>query len=66
MEYMSKKSLGIQEIKYGEVHCFHPLKFENDKSIEVLILNNLAEQIPKERTLINLQKYYNLTEEKAM
>ena len=30
------------------------------------ILNNLAEQIPKERTLINLQKYYNLTEEKAM
>ena len=33
---MSKKSLGIQEIKYGEVHCFHPLKFENDKSFETL------------------------------
>ncbi len=36
------------------------------RGIEILILNNLAEQIPKERTLINLQKYYNLTEEKAM
>ncbi len=23
---MSKKPLGIQEIKYGEVHCFYPLK----------------------------------------
>ncbi len=33
---MKKKSLGIQEIKYGEVHCFCPLKFENDKSFEVL------------------------------
>lgn len=33
---MKKKSLGIQEIKYGEVHCFYPLKFENDKSFEVL------------------------------
>lgn len=36
MEYMKKKSLGIQEIKYGEVHCFYPLKFENDKLFEVL------------------------------
>lgn len=33
---MKKKSLGIQEIKYGEVHCFYPLKFENDKLFEVL------------------------------
>ena len=33
---MSKKSLGIQEIKYGEVHCFYSLQFEKEKSFEVL------------------------------
>ncbi len=35
------------------------------RGIQVLILNNLAEKIPRERTLITLQMYYNLTEEKA-
>ena len=51
----------IEQIKYEGMR-----EELTGRGIEVLILNNLAEQIPKERTLINLQKYYNLTEEKAM
>ena len=35
------------------------------KGIQTLILSNLEERIPRERILANLQKYYNLTEEKA-
>ena len=35
------------------------------EGIQALILDNLEEEIPKERTLVKLQKYFNLTEEKA-
>lgn len=31
---MQTKSNGIQKIKYGEVHCFYPLKFESKESFE--------------------------------
>ena len=30
-----------------------------------ILLDNLEEEIPKERTLVKLEKYFNLTEEKA-
>lgn len=36
-----------------------------EEGIQALILDNLEEEIPKERTLVKLQKYFNLTEEKA-
>ena len=33
--------------------------------IQVLIQDNLEEQVPRERTLLKLQKYFDLEEEKA-
>lgn len=36
-----------------------------ERGIQILVLDNLEEQIPKERILAKLQKRYQLTEEKA-
>lgn len=36
-----------------------------EEGIQILVLDNLEEQIPEERILVKLQRYYNLTEEKA-
>ena len=35
------------------------------RGVKALILDNLENEIPKERILVKLQKYFNLTEEKA-
>jgi len=35
------------------------------EGIQALILDNLEEKIAKERILVKLQKYFDLTEEKA-
>ena len=37
-----------------------------EEGIQALILDNLEEKIAKERILVKLQKYFDLTEEKAM
>ncbi len=36
-----------------------------EEGIQALILDNLEEKIAKERILVKLQKYFDLTEEKA-
>jgi 6-pyruvoyl-tetrahydropterin synthase len=36
-----------------------------EEGIQAVILDNLEEQIPKERILMKLQKHFNLTEEKS-
>ncbi len=36
-----------------------------EEGIRVIILDNLEEQIPRERILLKLQKHFNLTEERA-
>lgn len=40
-------------------------KAAQDKAIGTLILDNLDEQIPKERIILKLQKHFVLTEEKS-
>ena len=35
------------------------------RGVKALILDNLENEIPKERILVKLQKYFSLTEEKA-
>ena len=54
----------IEQIKYEGMR--EELREElREEGIQALILDNLEEGIPKERTLVKLQKYFNLTEEKA-
>lgn len=31
-----KSGSGIEKIKYGEIHCYYPLKFETDLDFEAL------------------------------
>ena len=40
-------------------------KEASEKGIQILILDNLEEKVPKERILAKLQRRYHLTEEKA-
>ena len=54
----------IEQIKYEGMR--EELREElREEGIQALILDNLEEEIPKERTLVKLEKYFNLTEEKA-
>ena len=36
------------------------------QGIQAVVLDNIEEQIPKERTIVKLQKRFGLTEEKSM
>ncbi|MEY8412350.1 hypothetical protein AALB51_14045, partial [Lachnospiraceae bacterium 62-26] len=62
----------IEEIKYAGMReeLTEELTKElteelTEKFVRAMILDNLKEQIPKERIIIKIQRYFNLTKENA-
>ena len=54
----------IEQIKYEGMRE-ELTKELREEGIQALILSNLEEEIPENRILIKLQRFFNLTEEKA-